>query len=237
MAKQRYVQDSFWTDPYIERLTPDEKLVFLHLLTNPQCNVAGVYELRAKRLAYETGYDTEVVETILKRFQKDKKIIRFKEWIVIVNHIKHQNLGDLTAEGINRVIKQTPEEIQDLFIEKSLINTKGKEYTVMVLDNQIPLTSPLQAPTAGAYSEVKLSIIKLNNNKLGEFENVSLSDEELGKLYDRFTEQKTKECIEELSSYMASKGKRYSNHYATLLNWCKRKGETKNYKTKSVTII
>ena len=31
------------------------------------------------------------------------------------------------------------------------------------------------------------------------------------------------ELIEELSSYLASSGKRYKSHYATLINWRKRK--------------
>ena len=30
MSKQRYVKDSFWSDSYIESLSPDYKLLFLH---------------------------------------------------------------------------------------------------------------------------------------------------------------------------------------------------------------
>lgn len=237
MAKQRYIKDSFWTDPYIEKLSPDYKLVFLWLLTNPLSNVAGVYEVRIKRMAYETGYDTEVIENILKKFVQDKKIIHLKEWIIVVNHTKHQALGNLTAEGINRVIKDAPEEIQALFEEKTLINSKNEEYSVLSLkDIDIPLTSPLQAPTYGAYSEVKLSRVKLSI-KYGEFKNVLLTDEEYQKLLSNYGQDNLTSLIEELSGYMASKGKRYSNHYATLLNWAKRKGNEKNYKNKSVTII
>ena len=49
--------------------------------------------------------------------------------------------------------------------------------------------------------------------------------------------------IEELSTYIAStsKGKKYTNHYATLLGWARRKVETRNEKTnsrnKSIAII
>lgn len=60
-------------------------------------------------------------------------------------------------------------------------------------------------------------------NTYGEFKNVNLSDEELIKLNDRYGKSEIKTLIEELSNYMASKGKRYLNHYATLLNWAKRK--------------
>lgn len=236
MAKQRNVKDSFWTDPYIEKLTPDEKLVFLYLLTNPQANIAGVYEIRAKRLAYETGYDIEVAENILKRLEKDKKIIRFNDWVVIINHLKHQYLGSKTAEGVNRIIESTPEQIKTLFNKEIFSTEDSQSYEVYVL-KQIPHTYPIHGVSKLPYSNIELSKVKLDKIKLGEFQNVLVSEEELGKLYERFGEEKIKECIEELSGYMASKGKRYSNHYATLLNWAKRKNDTLNRKSKSVTII
>jgi hypothetical protein len=240
MAKHRYIKDSFWTDPYIEKLSPDYKLIFLYLLTNPLANISGVYEIRLKRMAFETGYDTEVVENILKRFIKDNKIIQFESWIAITNHIKHQSLGDLTAKGINREILEAPQEIQNLFEEKTLTNTKGEEYSVLLLkENDMPLTSPLQAPTFGAYSQVKLSRVELDNIKYGEFGNVLLSEEEYTKLLERFGENNTKLLIEELSGYMASTKKKYSSHYATLLNWARRKVQNHQEKlqTKKRTII
>ncbi len=89
MSKQRYIKDSFWTDSYIESLSPDYKLVFLYLLTNPQMNIAGVYEIRTKRVAFETGYDVEVIENILSRFQDDFRIIYKDNWIILVNFFKH----------------------------------------------------------------------------------------------------------------------------------------------------
>ena len=134
MSKFRYIKDSFWTDPYIEKLSPDYKLVFLYLLTNPLANISGVYEIRLKRVAFETGYDVEIIENILKKFVKDHKIIQFESWIIIINHIKHQSLGDLTAKGINREILGAPKEIQDMFKEKTLTNTKGEEYSIFILN-------------------------------------------------------------------------------------------------------
>lgn len=243
MSKQRYIKDSFWTDPYIEKLSPDYKLSFLYLLTNPLCNIAGVYEMRVKRMAYETGYDVEVIENILKKFVNDGKLLVLGDWIIIKNHLKHQNLGNLTAEGINRVIKETPDYIQSLFCEKILLNSKNEEYSVLVLkENDIPLTSPLQAPTNGAYSVVKLSKVKLSSikeekEKYGEFENVLLLSEEHKKLLEKLGENNTNLLIEELSGYMASTKKKYSSHYATLLNWARRKIQQKTNTTSNQRYI
>lgn len=59
-------------------------------------------------------------------------------------------------------------------------------------------------------------------NAYGEFGNVKLTDAELDKLLERWDDAQVSGEIEALSAYMRSKGKRYVDHYATLLNWLKR---------------
>jgi phage replication O-like protein O len=58
--------------------------------------------------------------------------------------------------------------------------------------------------------------------KYGEFQNVLLTDEEYRKLLERFGEIDASKRIESLSSYMASRRKKYDSHYATILNWARR---------------
>lgn len=112
MWKQRMVNDSFWTDPYIEDLDPSEKLLFLYLLTNPLCNIAWAYEIKIKRIAYETWYDKEMVDKILNRFVKDGKILREKDWIILVNFAKNQSNNPNTLKWMQRIIDSIPEPIQ-----------------------------------------------------------------------------------------------------------------------------
>ena len=62
----------------------------------------------------------------------------------------------------------------------------------------------------------------------GSQKNVKLKDEELQKLKERFTDYETK--IENLSLYIASTGKKYKSHYATILNWSRNeKGKKKSH--------
>ena len=61
--------------------------------------------------------------------------------------------------------------------------------------------------------------------RMGEFQNVLLTDEEYGKLASRFGNAASDRAIEELSGYMRSKGREYKDHYATLLGWIKRNEE------------
>lgn len=66
---------------------------------------------------------------------------------------------------------------------------------------------------------------------MGEFGNVNLTEEELEKLQGQFPYD-WQERIEKLSQYMASKGKRYKSHYATILTWARKETEGKEDKPK-----
>ena len=64
---------------------------------------------------------------------------------------------------------------------------------------------------------------KQGREAYGEFGNVLLSADEYGRLCGRWGEPQVRQEIEELSAYIASCGKRYKNHCATLSNWLRRK--------------
>ena len=53
----------------------------------------------------------------------------------------------------------------------------------------------------------------------GDFQNVQLTENEYARLSELYGTQ-LPQTISSLSSYMASTGKHYRNHYATLFRWC-----------------
>lgn len=65
---------------------------------------------------------------------------------------------------------------------------------------------------------------KPTRHKYGEYQNVLLSDEDLEKLKAEFLDWSDR--IERLSAYMASTGKSYKNHLATIRNWARRDSKT-----------
>ena len=70
---------------------------------------------------------------------------------------------------------------------------------------------------------------KDKKEKYGEFNNVMLTNDE----YKKLEEKNALSQIENLSRYIASTGKRYKSHYATILNWDRRdkqKEEENKYK-------
>ena len=64
---------------------------------------------------------------------------------------------------------------------------------------------------------------KIPKHKYGEYNNVLLTDEEYLKLQQEYTDYE--ERIDRLSSYIASTGKAYKSHYATIRNWAKKDNE------------
>lgn len=72
-------------------------------------------------------------------------------------------------------------------------------------------------------------------NTYGEFGNVKMTTAEFEKLVQAEGAERANALIEELSSYLASSGKRYKSHYATLLNWGRRKDKEETPKQKFLT--
>lgn len=112
--KQRMIRDTLWTDPWIEDLDPSEKLVYLHLLTNPSCNVAGIYQIKTNRIAFETWLHKETVDKILDRFSGDNKIIRIESRIFLKNFAKNQSTNPSITQWMERIINSLPEAIVEV---------------------------------------------------------------------------------------------------------------------------
>ena len=114
MAKQRYINTKIWSDSWVSELDPVEKLLFLYILTNERTNIAGIYELPIKIMSIETGIEKQMIENILNRFKKDKRVEYFNGWVVIANFVKHQDIGNLKIiQGINSILRSIPQSILD----------------------------------------------------------------------------------------------------------------------------
>ena len=93
MAVYRNISVTFWTDSKIDDdFTPEDKYIFLYLLTNPHTNICGCYELSIKQMIKETGYNSEKIKQELQRLEKVHKVILYdnktKE-VLIINWSKY----------------------------------------------------------------------------------------------------------------------------------------------------
>jgi hypothetical protein len=107
-------------------------------------------------------------------------------------------------------------------------NYKEEKKQIVVDDNLV-----YQMDTNGIHRLGKDSIGKdiekeniKEKEKYGEFKNVLLTEEE----YHKLEESNLLPYIEKLSSYIASKGKKYKSHYATILTWSRKDKKQSDYK-------
>lgn len=78
MALYRQIYAEFWRDAkVIEEMTPDDKLFYLYLLTNPNTTQIGIYGITKKQMAFELGYSLETVNTLFKRFENELGLIEY----------------------------------------------------------------------------------------------------------------------------------------------------------------
>ena len=150
---------------------------------------------------------------LLKRF-----LIIFESGVVVIKHWKIHNYI--------RNDRYKPTIYKD---EKALLVEKeNKAYTEK---ESVGIPNGYQMDTQDRL-ELELEIeldkdIKKKNkekpirHKYGEYKNVLLSDEDMEKLKAEFPTD-YKDRIERLSIYMASTGKSYKNHLATIRNWAKK---------------
>jgi hypothetical protein len=92
------------------------------------------------------------------------------------------------------------------------------------------------APKSLSYTETETDNSETDTKRsYGTFENVFLSDSEFEKLGQRFNSN-LDDKINTLSEYMRSKGKKYKDHYATILAWARRDPGTSSGDDKTVDI-
>lgn len=92
MAEYRTIRMTFWTDPYIEGLPPEGKLLYVYLFTSPHTNNLGMLEISRRKIAFETGLEVPKVDECVAQFERDGKAMTDGQKIWLTRFIKHQTM-------------------------------------------------------------------------------------------------------------------------------------------------
>ena len=185
-----------------------------------------------KKICRMTGAsDDDLKILVMKKF-----IIPFESGVVVIKHWKIHNY----------IRKDMYKETKYKDEKATLVLDENKAYTAAC---DVSVTTPLQLCDESVTSpstQDRLGKDRLGKesieieekadkppkpprHKYGQYSNVLLTDEDLAKLKSEFSDWEQR--IERLSSYMASTGKKYSNHLATIRNWARRDAEKQPSKT------
>ncbi len=118
---------------------------------------------------------------------------------------------------------------QNRLMDKKALE-KGDLFFPKMTEYSDDYTKKVRRVSGQGTDNVPLHNITIHNNtihnskeKFGEFENVLLTLEEHQKLVEKLGAPNTELMISELDTGIASKGYKYKSHYATILNWSRRR--------------
>lgn len=166
-------------------------------------------------LATQFNKPISIVRLALKTFEQFGMIEIINNMIFLSSWEKYQSTGRLaTIREKDRERKRRKREAEKLLPQNS---------------TECPRTS-MDVPSLDIDIEGDIDIDKDKNksiskksprHKHGEYQNVLLTDDDLDKLKAEFPSD-WDQRIQRLSEYMASSGKSYKNHLATIRNWARR---------------
>ena len=112
MANFRTISPSFWSDPFVEELTPSEKLLYIYLFSNEHVSNIGVTEASIRKMAFETGVDASSVSAFIRQMSSLGKVVQDGGQILAVNFIRNQ-----TKFGKDKISEKLAANLQRLFDE------------------------------------------------------------------------------------------------------------------------
>ena len=228
---KRIVSTSFWTDgKVVDEFSPEDKYFMLYLLTNPHTTQLGIYEFNLRVAAFELGYSLESVSVMLDRFENKYGIIKrstkTKE-IAILNYLVYSVVKG--GKPVMDLLLKESNGVKDINLLKCLskhLSTKKnllptiQQFIDCINDNDNDNDNDSTQDNT-VQRTVDRTVQRTQKHKYGEYNNVLLSDEDYDKLVNEFPID-YQERIERLSEYMASTGKSYKNHLATIRNWARK---------------
>lgn len=229
MAEKRmFTQKIIDSDAFLDMPLSTQALYF-HL--NMRADDDGFIN-NPKRIQRTIGASEDDLKLlILKRF-----VIGFENGVIVIKHWRMHNT--LRKDRYNPT--QYQEQLSTLQVKKNSAYTE-KPLEIPMATNWQPDGNHLEPQySIDKYSIDKNSIVediiadsdesatpskpkKAVKHKYGEYNNVLLTDEELEKLKTEYSDWQ--KWIERLSSYVASTGKSYKSHYATIRNWARKEAE------------
>lgn len=225
MAIYRSVHLSFWTDNKVDDdFTPEDKYFYLYLLTNPQTNICGCYEVSYSQMSHQTGYNKDTLERLLDRFEKFHNVIRYcretKEILVLHWYKYNWSRSKDTLRGVLNVAQNIKcEEFRDYiqetveYIEKGILIRPP----VDTLEGSDTVSDTDTEPAPVADSDKKNG--KPKKHRYGEYSHVLLTDTQLERLVDDYGKTETQEAIKFLDEYIQMKGYKARDHNLAIRKW------------------
>lgn len=189
MAVYRNIQLSFWTDNKVEDdFTPEDKYFYLYLLTNPQTNICGCYEVSYNQMCNQTGYNKDTINRLLDRFENVHQMIKYskktKEILILNWHKYNWNKSEKVLTGVESVARHIKcQEFREHIFETTKMireDTLSIPYTY-TMETSVSDTDSVSV----IYIDNNINNIDNDNNKLKEKEELEKNFNIIYNLYPK----------------------------------------------------
>ncbi|MDR1072505.1 MAG: hypothetical protein LBL45_02370 [Treponema sp.] len=105
--------DAFWNDGYVQELDLAETAVYFHYITSPRLENSGVFKEGRRMVAFYVKTGVDAVKNADAKLEKDGKIYRIGEWVIVPSSLKHQKFDKSPniIKGIYEQLKTAPAEV------------------------------------------------------------------------------------------------------------------------------
>uniref|UniRef100_A0A6M3JPT3 Uncharacterized protein n=1 Tax=viral metagenome TaxID=1070528 RepID=A0A6M3JPT3_9ZZZZ len=113
MPTYRQIHTKIWKDAWFLDLDAKGKLLFIYLFSNERSNLAGLYDISPKVMAFETDIPIDGIRESLAEFSKAGKVYYEDGWIWIPKLLSY-NARNITSPSIQAHLKNCLAEIPDM---------------------------------------------------------------------------------------------------------------------------
>lgn len=116
-GKKKFINTRIWSDKWVQKLNPKEKLLFLYFLTSPSINLVGIYEITFQTIHFDTGLSFDDIQEFINKFDSANKIVydQEEEYVIILNHLKHQKMNTNMKKNATKILNDLPDSIKLLY--------------------------------------------------------------------------------------------------------------------------
>lgn len=218
MAIYRNVHMSFWTDrKVLDEFSATEKYLYIYLLTNPQTNLSGCYEISMKQVAFETGLEQKKIKATIKSLT-EKSVISYCEATGEILILNWHRYNWTSSEKFRKPLLSWIEEVKHQPYKQYLMSLYNNEQVVWNEDSvSIGYQYPMDTTVSVTVTDT-VSVADNKKHKYGEFGHVLLTDNEYQKLMADYPND-YENAITYLDEYMEQSGKTYKSCYMALRRW------------------
>ena len=166
--KTALIKTDFWKDDNIFELTPDVRMFYLCLLTNPERNTTRAFKCSDRLLSAYTGYNHDTIKLCRDRLIK-AGLIQFVDGYYILRDDSNvePKRGKLTESIQEKFIANLPDRVRDI-LENNIDTTPVKSSR-----------AALEQPLEYVYVNDNVNVNNNVNNNVNVNKNKSLSSETL----------------------------------------------------------